>query len=475
MRKPIIIAEVGCNHRGDFQLAKHFIDTAKDFCKVEAVKFQKRTVSEILTPEEYQEAHPDPMHSYGATYGEHREFLEFSIDQHYELKSYCEERGIVYGCSVYDMTSLKEILSLKPGFIKIPSAVNTNFELLEYLAKNYLGLIHLSLGMTTLREEKMIVDFFETRGRIGNLILYACTSGYPVPFEDICLLEIKRIVKDYGDKIYAVGFSGHHHGISLDTAAYTLGATYIERHFTINRTWKGTDHAASLEPDGLRRVNRNLHNLRKTLTYKSKEILDIEIPQREKLKWNRNLNPVSKPDFASVPPPPAKATIPDIKLVLMDVDGVLTDSGMYYADKGDELKKFNTRDGQGIAFLKASGIKTGIITREHTDLVRRRAEKMGIDFLFQGVIDKLTVVKQLLKDQGLSASEVCYIGDDIYDLDTLEFVGLSAVPKDAMASCKRKADYICRSKGGEGCVREVAELVFNKRKKINKDTEIISI
>ena len=182
------------------------------------------------------------------------------------------------------MTSAKEIASLNPAFIKIPSACNLNKPMLEYLCKNYSGEIHLSFGMTTQAEEKDIVELFKSFNREKDLVIYACTSGYPVPPEDICLLEVKRIVETFGDEVKAIGFSNHSPGIAFDTSALTLGAQYFERHFTLDRTWKGTDHAASLEPDGMRRVARDLRNTFKALTYKSKEILDIEAVQRKKLK-----------------------------------------------------------------------------------------------------------------------------------------------------------------------------------------------
>ena len=191
---------------------------------------------------------------------------------------------MVYSTSVWDMTSAKEIVALNPEFIKIPSACNLNIPMLEYLCKNFAGDIHVALGMTTHAEEKKILDLFKTFKRNKDLVIYACTSGYPVPPEDICLLEIRRLIETYGDDVKAVGFSNHSPGIAFDVAAYTLGATYFERHFTLNRTWKGTDHAASLEPDGMRRVARDLRNAYKALTYKPKEILDIEEVQRKKLK-----------------------------------------------------------------------------------------------------------------------------------------------------------------------------------------------
>jgi len=285
--KPIVIAEIGCNHKGEVDIAKEMIKVAKIYCNADIVKFQKRNNKELLTEEQYNTPHPNPINSYGETYGEHREYLEFSQEQHSDLKKYCEEIGIVYSTSVWDLTSAKQISSLNPKLIKIPSACNNNFEMLEWLAKNYNGEIHISTGMTYLDEIYSIVDLMNKNNRGKDVILYNCTSGYPVPFEDVALLEISRLIGKYKDKVKAIGFSGHHLGIAIDIAAYTLGAYYIERHYTLDRTWKGTDHAASLEPEGMRKLIRNLNTTFKALNYKDKDILDIEKIQRKKLKYKK--------------------------------------------------------------------------------------------------------------------------------------------------------------------------------------------
>lgn len=279
-----IIAEIGCNHKGNMETAHEMIKTAAQFCQVDIVKFQKRYSKELLTPVEYNTPHPVPDNSYGETYGEHREFLELNLEQHKQLKNWCEELGVVYSSSVWDMTSTKEIASLNPALIKVPSACNLKFDMLDYLCKEYEGEIHISFGMTTKAEEEKIVCFFEERGRAKDLVVYSCTSGYPVPIEDICLNEIIRLKNSFDNRVKAIGFSGHHLGIAPDVAALTLGAQYFERHFTLDRAWKGTDHAASLEPDGMRRLARDLRNISKALTYKKKDILDIEQVQRDKLK-----------------------------------------------------------------------------------------------------------------------------------------------------------------------------------------------
>lgn len=287
-KKPFVIAEAGCNHMGQMEVAHDLIETAAHFCKADAIKFQKRCPKELLTPEQYNAPHPNPANSYGKTYGEHREFLEFTVEQHAQLKEWCEEAGIIYSTSVWDMTSAKEIASLNPVFIKIPSACNTHFERLQWLCDNYGGEIQLSFGMTSHEEEEQIVRLFEKNGRAKDLVLFNCTSGYPVPFEDVCLLEINRMREAYESRVKAIGFSGHHLGIAVDVAAYTLGADVIERHYTLDRTWKGTDHAASLEPDGIRKLVRNLNAVHEALTYKSSEILPIEQVQRDKLKYRKH-------------------------------------------------------------------------------------------------------------------------------------------------------------------------------------------
>ena len=283
-KKPFVIAEIGCNHKGEMEIAKELIKVAKIFCKVDAVKFQKRHNKELLTEEQYNAPHPNPINSYGKTYGEHREYLEFTVKQHLELKDYCEELGITYSTSVWDLTSAKEIAALNPKFIKIPSACNNNHKMLSWLCDNYKGEIHVSTGMTTKEEIDELMNLFITHNKNKDVVLYNCTSGYPVPFEDVCLLDIKLLIDKYEDKVKHIGFSGHHLGIAVDVAAFTLGANVVERHYTLDRTWKGTDHAASLEPAGMRKLARDLNAVHKALTYKTKDILPIEQVQRDKLK-----------------------------------------------------------------------------------------------------------------------------------------------------------------------------------------------
>ncbi|MFL2633979.1 MAG: N-acetylneuraminate synthase family protein [Candidatus Marisimplicoccus sp.] len=283
-KKPIIVAEIGCNHMGQLDIAYELIDLAKN-SGADFAKFQKRNNKELLSKNEYESPHPNPINSYGSTYGEHREKLEFSIDSHHKLKKYCEEKGIGYSVSVWDLKSAEEVVKLNPEYIKIPSAMNNHHKLLEYLINNYDGQIHISTGMTYKKELESLKTLFKSKNKLKSLVIYSCTSGYPVEANEVCLMELLKLQKIFKDEIFDYAFSGHHKGIAIDISAYTLGATWIERHFTKDRTWKGTDHAASLEAPGMSKLSRNLNTVYDALKFKTQEILDIEKPQRNKLKF----------------------------------------------------------------------------------------------------------------------------------------------------------------------------------------------
>lgn len=157
----------------------------------------------------------------------------------------------------------------------------------------------------------------------------------------------------------------------------------------------------------------------------------------------------------------APSAIPHIKMFLTDCDGCLTDGGMYYAENGDELKKFNTRDGMGFALLRQKGIITGIVTSESVDLNRRRALKMKLDILEAGCKDKLSTIRRICDEYGILLENVCYIGDDINDLEVIKAVGYGCCPKNAMPVVISAAKYVAACNGGEGVIREVAERVID--------------
>ena len=154
------------------------------------------------------------------------------------------------------------------------------------------------------------------------------------------------------------------------------------------------------------------------------------------------------------------AALKAIRLFATDVDGVLTDAGMYYTESGDEMKKFNTRDGMGIKLLQRAGLITALVTQESTKLVARRGEKLAIPEVHQGAMDKLPVMRDMASRHGMTLDQVAYIGDDINDLQALRAVGFSAAPADALPAIRKAVTYVCRAKGGEGAVREVAEMIL---------------
>lgn len=158
--------------------------------------------------------------------------------------------------------------------------------------------------------------------------------------------------------------------------------------------------------------------------------------------------------------PSVYSVLQQIRLFATDVDGVLTDAGMYYSETGDELKKFNTRDGMGLKLLQKAGLITAIVTQERTKLVARRAEKLAIPELHQGVMDKLAIIREMADRYGLSLKQVAYMGDDVNDLEALRAVGFSAAPADGMPQVHAVVDHVCEKNGGEGAVREIVEMIL---------------
>lgn len=279
---PVVMAELCGNHQGSMETAKRMVRMC-DICGVQMVKLQKRDIPSqaALHPVLYKSPHPNPVNSFGDTYYEHREALEFDLEQHAELKAYIEQYDMIYSTSVWDLESAKQIVTLDPALIKIPSACNTDWQMAAYLRDCYDGDIHISLGMTTPEEEKSIYDFWCQH--LDRLVLYHCTSEYPLQPEDAYLLEIDRLYCSYL-RVKAIGFSNHHCGISLDMSAQALGASYFEHHITLDRTWKGTDHVAALEFEGLRKLVRDLKEGYLALELRGSEFSARELEQRKKLK-----------------------------------------------------------------------------------------------------------------------------------------------------------------------------------------------
>lgn len=253
-----IIAEAGINHQGEMEIAKKLIDVAS-FAGATAVKFQKRKLEKLLTKDGINKPYEN-ANSFGKTYGEHRLALELSESDFVELKKYSEEKGLVFMASGWDEDSVDFLASIDIPAFKMASCDLTNLPLLEHTAKKGKPII-LSTGMSTLADiERALATVLEYTREVA---LMQCTSTYPCPFEDIHLNVLTDYQRRYPQCV--IGYSGHELGIAIPVGAVALGAKLVERHFTLDRTMKGGDHAASLEPEGLRKMVRDIRAIEKAL------------------------------------------------------------------------------------------------------------------------------------------------------------------------------------------------------------------
>jgi len=271
-----IIAEIGINHQGDVEIAKRLIKTAAE-CGVDAVKFQKRNITRILTQEGLDMPY-DNRNSFGRTYGEHKYALELSDDDYLELVEYSREIGVIFCASGWDEESIDFLDDLGVPFFKMASADLTNFPLLEHTAKKGKPVI-LSTGMADLETVRQayqhVAEFNKT------IAILQCTSTYPCAFDEINLNVLSTYSKEFPDAV--IGYSGHEAGIAIPPVAVALGAKIIERHFTLDRTWKGGDHAASLEPQGLSKMVRDIRHVEEAMGSSEKQIQESEEPVFRKL------------------------------------------------------------------------------------------------------------------------------------------------------------------------------------------------
>lgn len=270
-----ITAEAGVNHNGRLDLAKRLVDIAAE-AGADAVKFQKRSIKDILIAEALERPYTG-LNSLGATYGEHRQRLELSEEAYWELKAHCEHKGITFLASAWDKQSADFLEELGVPAYKIASADLTNLSLIEHIARKGKPMI-ISTGMSELEE---IADAVATARKYHNqLILLQCTSTYPCDNAQIHLRVMETLRREFD---VLVGYSGHERGLAPSEAAAALGAVVIERHFTMDRTMPGPDHAASLEQRGLHLLVRNVRNIEAALGSPEKRILDSEVPIRERL------------------------------------------------------------------------------------------------------------------------------------------------------------------------------------------------
>jgi N-acetylneuraminate synthase/sialic acid synthase len=264
-----VIAEIGHNHQGSVEKAKEMFRVAKD-CGVDAVKLQKRSNRTLYTRAMYESPY-DNENSFGATYGAHREALEFGWDQYVELKRYAAEIGVTFFATAFDAESADFLAKLDVPAYKIASGDLNNVPLLEHVARIGKPLI-VSTGGGSIDDVERAHD--TVTGINPQLCLLQCTASYPAEPEDMNL----RVITSFRDRFprAVIGLSDHQNGIALADAAYVLGARVIEKHFTLNRASKGTDHAYSLEREGMRKLVRDLRRVRAALGTGVKAPLAVE-------------------------------------------------------------------------------------------------------------------------------------------------------------------------------------------------------
>jgi N-acetylneuraminate synthase/sialic acid synthase len=269
-----VIAEIGHNHQGKIETAKEMFRIAKE-CGADAVKLQKRNNRKLYTRDLYDKPYSH-QNSYGASYGEHREALEFGFVEYRELFDYAQEIGIAFFATAFDFDSADFLTKLDVPAFKVASGDLKNIPLLRHIAAYHKPMI-VSTGGGTMEDVERAYDAVMPINH--QLCLLQCTSGYPAAFEEMNLQVITTYRQHFPHVV--VGLSSHDNGIAMPVAAYMLGARIIEKHFTLNHTWKGTDHAFSLEPTGLRKMIRDLRRLRLAVGDGIKKVYKSE---REPLK-----------------------------------------------------------------------------------------------------------------------------------------------------------------------------------------------
>ncbi|OGP65323.1 MAG: hypothetical protein A3K22_00395 [Deltaproteobacteria bacterium RBG_16_42_7] len=271
-----MIAEIGHNHQGSFEIAAQMIKTAALY-GAQAVKFQKRDNKTLYTKAFYNKPY-DNENSYGATYGEHREYLEFGRKEYFMLKKCAEENGVEFMTTGFDFKSVDFLEELGITSYKVASGDITNIPLLEYIAR--LGKpMFVSTGASTLEEVKLAYDAI--RKHNDKICIMHCMAGYPTDYHNLNLRIIETLKREFPDAI--IGYSGHDNGILAAVIANMFGATVVEKHFTMNRSWKGTDHKFSLEPEGLRKQIRDLRRLDISLGDGKRKVYDFEADARKKM------------------------------------------------------------------------------------------------------------------------------------------------------------------------------------------------
>jgi sialic acid synthase len=271
-----VIAEIGHNHQGEVEKAKQLMRAAKD-CGADAVKFQKRDNRTLFTREFYDAAY-DNENSSGPTYGEHREALELGRDEWVELRAYARELEIAFVAAAFDIPSADFLAELGVAVFKFASGDLKNTPLQRHVAQFGRPML-LSTGGGTIEDIERAVDTILPIN--SQLAVLQCTASYPAAAEDLNLRVITTLRERFPELV--IGLSDHQSGIAMALVAYMLGARVFEKHFTLDHAWKGTDHAFSLMPDGLRRFVRDLRRVRPALGDAVKRPLPVEEPALRKM------------------------------------------------------------------------------------------------------------------------------------------------------------------------------------------------
>ena len=282
--KTKVIAEIGINHNGDLKIAKKLIDIAV-FAGCDVVKFQKRN-PDVCVPE-HQKGVMRKTPWGEMTYLEYKHKIEFGQNEYDEINSYCKDKEVDWTVSVWDLDSVKFMLAFDVPFIKIPSALLTDYELIQESSKRFKKLV-LSTGMSTIGEVDKAVE--SMGGQVGNydfhmrrceFALLHCNSTYPAPADELNLRCIRTLKERYKCE---VGYSGHEYGLTTTISSLCFGATIIERHITLDKTMWGTDHMTSVEPHGLLKLVRGVRELESAIGNGIKVVTEEEKSIRDKLR-----------------------------------------------------------------------------------------------------------------------------------------------------------------------------------------------
>lgn len=274
--QPFVIAEIGHNHQGNIENALKLIRAAAN-AGASAAKFQKRNNKTLFTPELYNQLY-NSENSFGRTYGEHREALEFGLDEYKTCILEAKRLGITFFATAFDFDSADFLNQLGMPAFKIASGDLQNIPLLKYIAKMNVPMI-ISTGGSTF---KMISEAVDAVRTVHNQVaILQCTASYPATYDQLNLSVITSLREAYPENV--IGYSGHENGIAMPIVAFTLGARIVEKHFTLNRTLKGTDHAFSLEPQGMQKMVRDLNRATLSLGDGVKKVYETELAPIKKM------------------------------------------------------------------------------------------------------------------------------------------------------------------------------------------------